>query len=192
LKKYKGGFMDISSIDFSILNFIQDVLKCTFMDWTMAFFSVIGNAGIVWIVAGVAMLFFKKTRAAGVMVLCTVLLGFITGELIIKNIVARPRPFLVNTDITLFIKAPSGYSFPSGHSCAGMASSAVLLAKHKRLGIPALCVAVIIAFSRLYNYVHYPSDVLCGVALGVLSALLVMFIFRKTGLEKRLSPVKAD
>lgn len=176
----------IASIDFSVLNTLQDTIRCGFLDVVLAFFGTIGNAGLCWIVVAIILLFFRKTRAAAVMMLAAMALGFLIGDIIIKPIVARPRPFLVNTDINLFIKAPSGYSFPSGHSCAGFASATVLLLTHRKLGFAALGLASVIAFSRLYCYVHYPSDVLCGIVLGILSALLVVVLFRKTTIDRKI------
>ncbi len=123
------------------------------------------------------------------MLLAAVSAGFLIGELGIKNLVCRPRPFVVNPDVVLNIPPPSGYSFPSGHSCSSFAAATVLVIYDRRIGIPALCVAALVAFSRMYNYVHYPSDVFFGIMLGVAAALAVVFIFRKTGLDKRLSGV---
>lgn len=182
------SFIDlIYSIDFSILDFIQNTLKCGFLDPVMAVISYMGEAGGIWIIASVIMMCFRKTRATGVMVLCAVMMGYIIGEIGIKNIVCRARPFTENTDILLNIKPPSGYSFPSGHSCSSFAAATVLILRDKRFGIAAIIVAGTIAFSRLYNYVHFPSDVLCGILLGIACALATVFIFKKTGFDKKLS-----
>ena len=175
------------AIDFSILDFIQSAFKCVFLDYIMAFFSYIGEIGGIWIITAVILMCFRKTRATGAMVLSAVILGYLIGELGLKHFVARPRPFVENPAIQPFIAPPSGYSFPSGHSCSSFAAATVLLMRDKRFGIPALAVAVLIAFSRLYNYVHFPSDVLTGILLGVICAFVVAFIFRKTGLDRRLS-----
>lgn len=175
------------AIDFSILDFIQSTFKCVFLDYIMAFFSYIGEVGGIWIITAVILMCFRKTRATGAMVLSAVILGYLIGELGLKHFVARPRPFVENPAIQPFIAPPHGYSFPSGHSCSSFAAATVLLMRDKRFGIPALAVAVLIAFSRLYNYVHFPSDVLTGILLGVICAFVVAFIFRKTGLDRRLS-----
>lgn len=180
-------FEFITPADTAILDFIQQYIKCEFLDVIMAFFSFIGESGAIWFAAAIVMLFPRKTRSTGVMVICAIALGFIVGELAIKNIVCRPRPFIANPDIVLNIKPPSGYSCPSGHSCSSLAAATVMLIKDKRFGIPALCVALLIVFSRLYNYVHYPSDVLLGMMLGIVSAIIIVFIFRKTGIDNRLS-----
>ena len=178
----------ISSIDFAILEFIQNTMKCALFDFSMMIFSYLGEAGAVWILIGLIFLSFRKTRATGVIMLAAMLFGYLVGELGIKNLIVRPRPFLLNTDVTLNIIAPSGYSFPSGHSTSSFAAALVIFVREKRwMGICAYTLAGLIAFSRLYNYVHYPSDVLCGIILGTLSAILMIFIFRKTGLDKMLS-----
>lgn len=175
------------SIDFAILEAIQQI-RCAFLDYFFAFFSYLGNAGFIWIATGLALLFFRKTRATGAILLAALTITFLIGHFGIKPLVARPRPFLVNTSVNLFIGAPSDHSFPSGHSSTAAACATVLLIREKKLGFIALAVAVLIMFSRLYNYVHYPSDVLCGAVLGILCALLTIFVFKKTKLDAKLSP----
>ena len=175
------------SIDFAILDFIQNTIKCVFLDYLMTFFSSIGNAGIIWIITALIMMCFKKTRATGAMMACALLLGVLIGEVGIKNIVARERPFVVNTDILLNIAQPSGYSFPSGHTCSSFAAATTLFMNNKKIGIVAYIIASLIAFSRLYNYVHFPSDILCGIILGITVAIITVSIFRKTGLDTKLS-----
>ncbi len=180
----------ITSIDFTVLNGIQDTLRCTFLDYVMAFFSYAAQGGIIWIILGAALLCFRKTRAAGVMLLAAILFSWLLGDYVIKPLVQRPRPFRQNPDFVLFIKTPKGYSFPSGHSTVAAAATTVLLATHRRIGLAALFTALLVMFSRLYNYVHFPSDVLCGAVLGVCCALLILFAFRRTGLESKLSAPK--
>ncbi len=175
----------ITQIDFAILNFIREFLKCTFFDIVMPFFSSIGNVGIVWIVIGLIMLFFRKTRSWGIMLLFTMLLGYLIGELAVKNIVCRDRPCYI-VDIDMIITKPNSYSFPSGHSCSSFAAATVLLKMNKRFGIAALVIASLIAFSRLYNYVHFPTDVLCGILLGVLCALFTCWLFKKFGWQNKI------
>lgn len=182
-----GFFETITSFDSAVLVWLQTVMQSAFCDNVMAFFSILGEKGIFWLSIGCVMLFFKKTRATGAMLIAAVAFGFLIGEVCLKNIICRPRPFEVNPNIRLNISPPSGYSCPSGHSCSSFAAAVVLTAKNKKLGIPALLIAVLIAFSRLYNGVHYPSDVLFGIMLGVASAITIMIIFSKTGIEQKLS-----
>ena len=175
----------IQSFDFSVLNGIQNFLKCGFLDWFTVFLSYVTTSGIIWIVLGVLLLFFRKTRAAGIILLAALAVGFLTGDVLLKHIVARPRPFTVS-DFSLLIKAPSGSSFPSTHSCLAAAVTTVLLAKKRTLGFIALGLTICIAFSRLYLYVHFPTDVLCGLLLGILSGLFVLWLAKLFKLEKRL------
>lgn len=180
------GFFDlIIQIDFSILNFIQEIFRCSFLDVIMPFFSNIGEVGIVWIIIGLIMLFFRKTRSWGIILLCSMLIGYIVGEVAFKNIICRVRPCYF-VDINMIVSKPHSYSFPSGHSCSSFAAATVLLKMNKRFGIPSLILASLIAFSRLYNYVHYPTDVLCGIVLGVLCVLLVCYLFKKFRWQKKI------
>ena len=166
----------IQSFDLSVLNAIQDSLKCGFLDSFAVFISYLTTSGIIWIVTGVILLFFRKTRAAGIMVLIALALGLVN----------RPRPFTVNTEFTLLISQPSGASFPSTHSVLAASATTVLLAKKRVLGFIALALTVCIAFSRLYLYVHYPTDVLCGLLLGVLCGIAALLIAKALKLENRL------
>lgn len=180
----------ILNIDFSILNFIQENIRNAFLDPVMMVLSYIGEYGVFWILLAIVLLFSRKTRAAGVCALAAMALGFLCGDMIIKNIIARPRPFLLNPQANMNIPGPTSYSFPSGHSTSAFAAVTALLGmlKEKRwIAYSGLVLAILIVFSRMYNYVHYPSDILGGIALGVITGLIMVFIFKKTKLDKRLS-----
>ena len=141
------SFFDmIQSFDTSVLEFIQNTFKCSFLDPIMAFFSYMGEMGLFWIAVGIVFIIFKKTRSMGVMMLVAMAIGFLVGEIGIKNLINRPRPFMVNIDYSarpselnpdfgLNIAIPSGSSFPSGHSCSSLAAATVMLIKDKRLPI---------------------------------------------------------
>lgn len=175
--------------DTAVLDFIQTHLKCEFLDPIMLIITYLGEKGALFLAAGIVMLFFRKTRTTGILVLASIALAFVVGELGLKTLIARPRPFTVRPDIVLSIDIPSGTSFPSGHSSSVFAGTTVLLARDKRFGIPALVVALLVVFSRLYYYVHYPSDIIAGMLLGILSAVVLMIVFRKTGLERRIDSI---
>ena len=182
----------IQSFDLSLLNAIQDTFRCGFIDVFTVFLSYLTTSGIIWIVAGVVLLFFRKTRAAGIILLMALAIGYLTGDVLLKHLVNRPRPFTVNPDIVLLIKQPSGASFPSTHSTLAAASTTVLLVKKRELGFIALALTVCIAFSRLYLYVHYPTDVLCGLLLGVLCGAAALMITKAGKLENRLTKNKSN
>ena len=171
--------------DQAVLGMMQ-LMRCSFLDSFVVYLSYITTSGILWIVLGVVLLFVRRTRATGIVLLASLTVVFLTGDLLLKHVVDRARPFAVDTSIALLIKAPSGASFPSTHSCLAAASTVVLFARNKVLGFVALALTLCIAFSRLYLYVHYPTDVLAGLLLGVLCALLVLHIFRKVSLDKKM------
>lgn len=177
-------FEMITPWDASVLEAIQGI-KCEFLDTFMALMSFLGDKGLIWIAIGLTLCFFKKTRATGVMVLCAMLVGLLLGEFGIKNIICRPRPF-VTYDFTVNGHIPSGYSFPSGHTTSSFAAATVIFICNKKLAIPAGLLAFLIAFSRLYNCVHYPTDVICGAVLGIVLAIITCLIFKKLGWDKRL------
>ena len=126
------------------------------------------------------MLILPKTRKTGIIVAAALLMDLVLCNLILKNLVARVRPYDVNTAIAILIKKPLDFSFPSGHTAASFAAmTALFLAKMKKAWIAALILAVLIAFSRLYFYVHYPTDVLGGIVVGILSGVLGYAIVEK-------------
>jgi undecaprenyl-diphosphatase len=98
---------------------------------------------------------------------------YMIGNLAIKNLVCRARPCWIDPTVPLLVTVPADYSFPSGHSMNGFAAALTLFFHDKRLGIPALVLAAIIAFSRLYNFVHFPTDVFVGIAIGTVVAIFV-------------------
>ena len=167
------------TIDWAILDGIQKVLGGSVMDSIMPFITVLGDAGMIWIVIGVCLLITKKYRKAGFLVLCGLLLGLIIGIGIIKNSVQRPRPCWVNQDFKLLIPNPKDYSFPSGHTQASVIAATILTLYKRKWGIVVIPLAAMIAFSRLYLYVHFPSDVLGGALLGLIIGFVTFFCGNK-------------
>lgn len=168
----------IQSTDLSILEWIQTHLVTPFCDGLFSFITHFGDGGILWILLAVGMLFFKKTRKTGLMIGAALILGLIFGNGILKNLFQRVRPYDLEEALvqTPLIEKPSDWSFPSGHTLASFEAATVLMIRDRRFGIPALVLAFLIAFSRLYLYVHFPSDVLAGVLLGVLFGCLGVWI----------------
>lgn len=178
---------EILSFDMSLLNFIYDNIRCAFLDILMPIVTLFGESGIFFICVALALMVFRKTRKTGFMLALALIIGLAVCNLTLKPIVARPRPYTVRTDVIMLVEALNDYSFPSGHTVAAFECAAVFLMRKRNIGIAFLMLAVLIAFSRLYLYVHYPTDVLCGMIIGVLSGVcavkLVEFIYRK--LDKR-------
>ncbi|GAA0695106.1 phosphatase PAP2 family protein [Clostridium cadaveris] len=169
----------ITNIDFSILDFIQNHLRNGVLDWLMTKISMLGNAGVIWIVISIVLLSIKKYRKCGITLVIGLLLGLLIGNIILKPLVARPRPCWINSDIALLIASPKDFSFPSGHTLSSFIAAIILLKEDKKFGYVAMILAILIAFSRMYLYVHFPSDILAGVVLAILIGFVAIRISRK-------------
>lgn len=145
--------------------------------WSMI--TKLGNAGIIWILLAVVLLIIPGTRKSGVILAVALCVDLLLCNQILKPAIARVRPFDVNTAVSLLIPRPGDYSFPSGHTAASFtAVAALFFAGEKKLWKPALVLAALIAFSRLYLYVHYPTDILGGMAAGVIAGYVGYIIVK--------------
>lgn len=169
----------IRIFDITILNFIETYCRSPLMDAVMPFISSLGNYGFIWILAAVIMICIPKYRKYGIALLCIIIVSSIIGNIILKPLIGRARPFSTYPIYNLLIAPPTDFSFPSGHTVASFASAVLFLKLNKTLGILAFILASLIAFSRLYLYVHYPTDVIAGIFLGILcSSLICRFFFK--------------
>ena len=169
----------IISLDAAILLFLQNCVRTDILNPIMVCITHLGDAGILWILTGVILLIKPKTRRAGFDLLVCVALAFVFNDLIIKPLVARPRPFNTISDLTILVQAPTSYSFPSGHTNASFAAAYALTRSFGKKGAWAYLAAVLIAFSRCYVGVHYPSDVVAGMIVGTLAAMLAWYLSKK-------------
>ena len=161
-------------MEFQILDFIQEHLRCGFLDAILPWITHLGS-GYVSIFAAIALIVFKKTRKIGIESFISLLLMHIILNLILKSLVARDRPCWINDTVDMLVKIPKDYSFPSGHSAAAAIMATIVTANNKKAGIPVIILALIVMFSRLYLYVHFPTDVLAGALIGLVIALIVVF-----------------
>ena len=160
------------NIELSILDWIQ-TLHTPFLGKIMVFITRLGDAGIIWIMLSIVLLLIPKTRKSGAVMVVALVVDVLLCNIVLKNLVARTRPYDVNTGVHLLVAKLHDYSFPSGHTAASFASvTALYLAGEKKLWKFALVLACLIAISRLYLYVHYPTDVLGGILFGVISGYL--------------------
>ena len=151
-----------------ILLFIQEVIRNPALTSFFVVVTKLGDGGMIWILTTVILLLSKKTRKIGCIMTFSLLGSLVINNLFLKNVVGRARPYEMIQDLLPLIKKPKDYAFPSGHTASSFAAAGVLYRKlPKRFGIPALILAVLIALSRLYLGVHYPSDVLCGMISGI-------------------------
>lgn len=170
----------IQSFDNVILQYIQMNMRTPIMDNIMLFITVLGNKLTIWTLIGVAFAITKKYRRYGLMIIFALILCLVIGNLSLKPLVARIRPFDAMPILdALLITPPTDFSFPSGHTMSSFASSVVLFYMNKRIGIFALILGSFIGFSRLYLYVHYPSDVLGGMIIGLLLGNAAIALFNK-------------
>lgn len=165
------------SFDLPILEWIQANLQSPLMDKIMPIITLFGEGGIFWIAWAVLMLIIPKTRKIGIGMIIALLLGLLVCNVTLKPLVQRIRPYdLQEQDfgiyINLLIERQHDFSFPSGHTIASFEAAVVLLKNSKKMGIPALILAILVSFSRLYLYVHYPTDVIVSVILGTAFAFI--------------------
>lgn len=159
--------------EFAILDFIQRYCRSDIMDKIMLTFTRLGDAGAIWIVLAIGLVLYPRTRKVGAVMIVALLIDALLCNVILKPWIGRIRPYDVRELGNMLLERQHDYSFPSGHTAAAFTCVAVLyMMRKKKLFIASLILAVIIAFSRLYLYVHYPTDVLAGVLLGVICAAL--------------------
>lgn len=167
----------LSDVEFGILDFIQANFKNGFMDVLNVWISGLGGA-IIWIAIGLLLCFFKKLRGNGTAIILAVLFSMLVSEFVIKPFILRDRPFLFNLDVVLLVDPPFGTSFPSSHTILSFAAAIQFFYINKWAGIGAIVFAVMVAFSRLYLYVHFPTDILCGIIIGVIFGFIIHFLVK--------------
>ncbi len=164
----------------SILLGLQEI-RTPAMTKFMQVITYLGEAGIAAMLVCLLLLVIKKTRQAGIAASVSLACEALITNVILKNLVARVRPYeLIEGLEHVAPRMPSDWSFPSGHTGATFAVAFVMLwMLPKRIGVPAVIVASLVAFSRLYLGVHYPTDVLAGIAIASVTSWIGVFISRK-------------
>lgn len=175
----------ITEIDFSILDYIHNNWSNGFLDFIMPKITFLGNAGMIWILAAVLMFICRKYRKNGIMLAISLGCCFIIGNMLLKNLVARPRPCWINEQVNMLISIPLDSSFPSGHTMSSFAAAAVIMYTNRKWGIAAYILATLIAFSRLYLYVHFPTDIIAGAVIGTAIGFAICFVYHKKYSGKR-------
>ncbi len=170
--------MTVTDIDFAILDAIGRIHN-EVLTFILKIFTTAADNGYLWIGVCLLLIIIPRTRKTGLYAAAALAFVFILNDIVIKNLVTRDRPFIQRGGVELLIKPPGGYSFPSGHSAASFATATAIFIKSRRLGILCLIAAFIIAFSRLYFFVHFPTDVLVGSLLGAVGAIAVCAVIDK-------------
>ena len=170
----------MNQFEAAIILWIQENLR-GFMDPFWKIITHLGDDGILWIALGIILLCFKKTRPIGFTVLTSLLINFVIVNVTLKDLIARPRPFVTNELIKPLVGGVNKYtSFPSGHT-SGSFSAMLALYRWvpKKIGIPAVILATLVALSRLYVGVHYPTDLLGGFVVAFMASAWSYYIVKK-------------
>lgn len=175
----------LNNLDQTILFFIQTNFHFPILDKIMVLFSTAGDKGVIWILLSFLLLMNKKTRSIGMVTLGVLILSTIMGEGIFKHIFQRPRPYANFPSISLLIDKSSAYSFPSGHTTSSFAVAYVINKYLKRFAPWVWMSAITIAFSRIYLFMHYPSDILAGMILGLLCGKVTTCLYENKIKKKR-------
>lgn len=175
-------------MEMDILYLIQNC-KVNWMDdiMTTLFNDIVGSKGQIWILLGIVLLIIPRTRKTGLCVLASYILAYFAGDLL-KELIKRPRPCDADPTVQLLITRPTSFSCPSVHSMLAFASAGAVFCFHRKTGIIALVFALLIGLSRMYFFVHYPTDVLLGAVLGFGIAVLVCLsasLWEKSALKEK-------
>lgn len=167
-------------MELSILHAIQG-LHNPVLDQIMIFVfnKMVGSIGQLWIVVGIILLIIPKTRKCGITVLVSYVLSLLFGDKLLKDLIARPRPCAVDETVALIVKKPSSFSCPSVHTYLAFSSAMAIFCHYRKAGIATFVFAALVGFSRMYFFVHYPTDVLFGAVLGVVTAWIVYTLLNR-------------
>ena len=177
----------LDKIDYYVSKFFHEIylIGGNFSTNIMKFISLLGEMGILFLLIGFGLALFKRTRKIGGTILLSIVIGFLITNVLLKNIIARARPF---TDITSdYFKwwvdagavSESGYSFPSGHVTATTAfAMAILFTTRKKYSWPIIFLPILMASSRIYLMVHFFSDCLGGLTVGLVGATISYFVLK--------------
>lgn len=168
--------------ELDLLHWFQSIHN-GFLDWIVPKITSLGNGGWFWIVVTLLLLILPFNRKIGVQAAISLIMTVIICNVILKPSIMRCRPCWLEPDVQMLVSIPKDYSFPSGHSNASFAVATAIFTRNKKLGIPALVLAALIAISRLYVFVHWPIDVLAGSLIGICGGItsffIVNFIYKK-------------
>ncbi|MGN0468937.1 MAG: phosphatase PAP2 family protein [Acutalibacteraceae bacterium] len=195
-------FENFLHFDLSIFEWVQSIQNPV-LTAILKFVTTLGEGGIIFIALALVLICTKKYRKIGFAVIIALLVMEIGNNLILKELFARPRPFnLEGYDwwnevykYPDFVSKPTSYSFPSGHTSSAFAAAVAVLWYNRKIGIPTTIFAFIMGFSRIYVEVHYPTDVIAGILVGIVYALIgvliTKFLYPKCEklFEKFLDPI---
>lgn len=155
--------------DAGVLMWIRDNLSCGFLDAVMPVISRICTADIIWFIAVLLMIRDRRTRKAGTVLLLALVISILIVNIILKPAVGRIRPYDA-LDVPIIVSPSSEYSFPSGHTTGvTVMASVLLLSGYRKAGYGMSVFVVMVMFSRMYLFMHYPTDIMGGILAGIAS-----------------------
>lgn len=166
-------------MEIAILNFIQEYLRNPILDQLMVAITSLGNGGIVNFVILAILLMNRRTRKLGITLGIAMMINFLITNVTLKPLVARTRPYDINTSVVLLVERLSSYSFPSGHTASAFTLAFTFFFAKNKYAKFILVYATIMAFTRLYLYVHFPTDILAGILIGCLNGYLACILVNK-------------
>jgi len=169
----------IQNLDTNALLYIQYHLRFGFLNTFKVFNTNLGDSGLIWILLGFVLLIPQKTRRGAFDALICLSIAVLINDFVIKGLVSRPRPYLTIKSLSILVEPLSSFSFPSGHADSSFAMAFALTLAFGRRGAIAFIPAALIAFSRCYVGVHYPSDVIAGAIVGTLVSWGVYVLLKK-------------
>ena len=186
--------------DAGILLYIQEYIRSDFLNPIMKVLTHSGDKGILLIVLIIILMLIPKTRAIGIMSTISIAIEALLNNVLLKNIIARTRPYDEIEGLVNLVGRQSDYSFPSGHTGAAFAVAGAMLVvalfglpiiertgeitredaslTFKLVSVLLIMYATLLAFSRMYVGVHYPTDVLCGLLLGLGTSAMAYLIYQ--------------
>lgn len=171
-------------MDFTILHAIQ-TLRNPDLDIAMVFISHLGDHGLIWIAMAFGLLAFEKTRLMGKVVAMSIIVEVITVTLLLKPLVDRARPCILESLSNPLVETCyTDPSFPSGHTAVAFAFASALFCMNRRWGTLALLGAAIMGFSRLYMFVHFPSDVAAAAVIGTIIGVMCYRLYLRYEAQK--------
>jgi len=166
----------VQETDWRVLDWIYKHMRTRLGNFVMPLLTICGNFGFIWFLTAALLYFSKKSQAAAEAIFFAVVISWILGNLVMKNVIHRPRPYSVREDYDTIIEHPVDFSFPSGHTFTSFAAATAMCFYLPFLGTVSLVVAVGIALSRLYLCVHFFSDVFFSAVLGVGTGVAVYYL----------------
>ena len=164
--------------EFDFLYLLQNIHNPV-LDRIMVAVTTLGDAGILWIILSLIMLGSKKYRKCGVTMIVSLIIMIVFGNVVLKNIFMRQRPCWIDQTVRLLIDNPHDYSFPSGHTYSSIAAAMCIFLNYKKESIISILMALMISFSRLYLFVHFPTDVIASLLLGVITAFIAHIVVNR-------------